>query len=73
MKKTILSIVLLAIFGLTSCSSDDDSVNPNNGNPDELQTRTFRLTLKNAINYLNVKRIGDGPLTNTGDTFEVSS
>jgi len=72
MKKTILSVALLAMIGLTSCSNDDDSLVAGDTNPDTPEARTFRLTLRNAINFLNVKKIGNGPLTNTGDTFEVS-
>lgn len=71
MKKTILSVVLLAILGFTSCSSDDNDVSELLEETPEVAT-TFRVTIKNAINYLAVKRIGDAPLTTTGQTFEVS-
>ena len=72
MKNRILSIAVLALMSLTSCSSDDDAgvINTNTNNND--QTRTFKLTLRNAINYLNVKTIGNGPLTTTGAYHEVS-
>lgn len=69
MKKTILSLALLATMGFTSCSSDTDE------DPivetQEIEATTFRLTLKNVINYLDAKRIGDAPLTETGSAFEV--
>jgi len=70
MKKKILSLALLAFIGLTSCSNDDDA--SINITPNEPETSTFRLTLRNAVNYLNVKKIGDGPLTTTGSYHEVS-
>ncbi len=69
MKKTFLSLALLAAFGFTSCS--EDSIEAPVEETQEVQPTTFRLTLRNAINYLNVKKIGDGPLTTTGSTFEV--
>jgi len=70
MKNTILSTVLAATLALTSCSTDTDEViaelTP------EVETTTFRVTIKNAMNYLNAKKIGDGPLTTTGAYHEVS-
>lgn len=65
MKKTILTALFAAATILTSCSPDDSIEQP-------LETpnaSTFRLTLRNAINYVNVKRIGDAPLTTTGQQF----
>lgn len=67
LKFKFLSIAFLAIIVLTSCSSDDD----NNVTP-PVETNTFRVTLKNAINYLNVKKIGTDPLTTTGAYYEVN-
>jgi len=72
MKKSILSIAILALLGLNSCSNDDDAIIAENVNPEVSQPSTFRLTLTNAINYLNVKKIGDAPLTTTGQTFQTS-
>lgn len=67
---TLASIALIAsTMGLTSCSSDD--VDENLALVPETESTTFRLTLTNAINYLNVKKIGEGPLKNTGDTHQV--
>lgn len=71
MKKTILSALIAATIGLTSCSSDDNEVLEQLEETPDVAT-TFRITIKNAINYLAVKRIGDAPLTTTGQTFEVS-
>lgn len=71
MKNRILSLAALAILSLTSCSNDDDSTTPSiNNTPD--QAKTFRLTLRNAVNYLSVKKIGNAPLTTTGAYHEVS-
>ena len=68
MKKKILSLTALVLITLTSCSNDDDvQLDPQQ----EVPTTSFRLTLRNAINYLNVKTIGNGPLTTTGQTHEV--
>ncbi len=73
MKKSILSLAVLATMGLTSCSNDDDVNDPTVETPtNEVEAKTFRLTLKNAINYLSAKKIGDGPLTATGASHEVS-
>lgn len=69
MKKTILSLATLAILGFTSCSEDEVIVEE--VQQEVIPTTSFRLTLRNAINYVNVKRIGDGPLTTTGQTHEV--
>jgi len=55
MKNRILSLVVLAILSLASCSNDDDSVTPNTNNTTD-QAKTFRLTLRNAVNYLSVKK-----------------
>jgi hypothetical protein len=71
MKNEILTIAALALLSLTSCSNDDDATT-NNANTNSDQAKTFRLTLKNAVNYLSVKKIGDGPLTTTGAYHEVS-
>jgi hypothetical protein len=62
----LLSFVFLATILLSSCSDDDDDIVL----PKE--TKTFRLTLKNAINYLNVKKIGTDPLTTTGEYYEIN-
>lgn len=69
MKKTILSLTLLGLLGFTSCNSDDDATITNNNN---VESTTFRVTLKNAVNYLAVKTVGSGPLTTTGATHQVS-
>lgn len=70
MKKTILSAVLAATIGLTSCTSDSEDiieeVTP------EVQKTTFRVTIKNVMNYLSVKKIGNGPLKTTGAYHEVT-
>ncbi len=71
MKKTILSAALLAILGLTSCTPDSEEGVIEMG-PEIVEKTTFRVTIKNAMNYLNVKKIGEGPLTTTGSTFEVN-
>jgi len=69
MKKSILILSLTALALLASCSSDDDVSQDNSS----LEPKsTFRLTLRNAIEYLNVKRIGTAPLTTTGQTFTTS-
>jgi hypothetical protein len=67
MKLKFLSFAFLATIVLTSCSDNDD----NNIEP-SVETNTFRVTLKNAINYLNVKKIGTAPLTTTGAYYEVN-
>jgi hypothetical protein len=70
MKKTILSLAVVAAFGFTSCS--EDSIEAPVEETQDIQPTIFRLTLRNAINYLNVKKIGNAPLTQTGSTFEVN-
>ena len=70
MKKTILSTVLAATIGLTSCSTDNDEIIPEL--TPEVEATTFKVTIKNAMNYLSAKKIGDGPLTTTGAYHEVS-
>ncbi len=76
MKKKILSLVVLAAIGFTSCSTDDDTNIAEIENQQEevleVPATTFRLTLKNAVNYLSVKKIGEAPLTKTGDYHKVS-
>jgi len=67
MKTKILSLALISLLAFTSCSDDDDAIIVSNN-----ETKTFKLTLKNAINYLNVKKIGTGPLTTTGQTHQVT-
>lgn len=71
MKKTILSVALLAILGATSCTPDSGE-GPEDMAPVVAEKTTFRITIKNAINYLAVKKIGDAPLTTTGQSYEVS-
>lgn len=70
MKKTILSTVLAATLGLTSCTPDSGEVIEEMA--PEVQKTTFRITVKNAMNYLAVKKIGDAPLTQTGQSYEVN-
>ncbi len=81
MKKSILTLVVAAVAILGSCSSDDDitidqaideqTEDTTNEEQEEegVAPSTFRLTLRNAINYVNVKRIGESNLTTTGETF----
>jgi len=69
MKTRILSLVILALIVFTSCNDDDTNIA---GPQQEIPTTSFRLTLRNAVNYLNVLPIGDAPLTTTGQTFEVN-
>ncbi len=72
MKKTILSLATLAMLGLSSCDNNEN-ISSENELQENVPTTTFKLTLKNAINYLNVKKIGDTtPLTETGESFEVN-
>lgn len=70
MKNSILSTVLAAAISFTSCTSDNDEIIEEI--VPEVETSTFRVTIKNAINFLSVKKIGDAPLTTTGSSFEVS-
>ncbi|WP_299015239.1 spondin domain-containing protein [uncultured Polaribacter sp.] len=70
MKTKILSLALLSALAFTSCN-DNENLNVQVEQPVEVQPTTFRLKLRNAINYLNVKKIGDAPLTQTGQTFTV--
>jgi len=78
MKKITYVLTLVLATVLAACSNDDDS------NP-ALPTNdvTFRVTVKNAINLLSTKTynsrydaagqpIGNGPLMNTGDYYEVN-
>jgi len=51
MKKTILSTVLAATIGLTSCSTDNDEIIPEL--TPEVEATTFKVTIKNAMNYLS--------------------
>ncbi len=69
-KLFMVNALLVVLTLLSSCNDDDNAININDD--DNVATTTFRLTLRNAINYLNAQRIGDGPLTNTGDSFVVS-
>lgn len=69
MKKTILSLAFVSLIALTSCSEDSEIINQETP---EAQASTFKLTLKNAVNYLSVKKIGNEPLTTTGSYHEVS-
>ena len=69
MKRQVLSIALIALLGFTSCNNDDDNNNQDQ-QEEVVPTTSFRLTLRNAINYVNVKRIGEAPLTVTGQVFE---
>lgn len=71
MKKTILSLAALTILGFSSCNDNED-IQLDNQLQENVPTTTFKLTLKNAINYLNAKKIGDAPLTKTNETFEVN-
>lgn len=66
MKTKFLTLGLIILMGFTACSDDDSQIIDQQPQP-----TTFRLTLKNTINYLNVKKIGDAPLTTTGQTFTV--
>ncbi|WP_407264589.1 spondin domain-containing protein [Tenacibaculum maritimum] len=66
MKIKFLSLALVSAMALTSCSNDDDNVVIPQDN-----TKTFKLTLKNAINYVNVKKVGSAPLKETGAKHEV--
>lgn len=71
MKKSLLTAFIAAATILTSCTSDD--VNEEIAIVEQQEeVSTFRLTLSNAINYLNVKMIGSSPLTQTGETFTTS-
>lgn len=65
MKKTILTALFAAATILTSCSTDDSIDQP----LETANASTFRLTLRNAINYVSVKTIGTAPLTATGQQF----
>ena len=66
MKKTILTLSVAVLAILASCSTDDSI---NQDTTPELAKNTFRLTLRNAINYVSVKKIGTAPLTTTGQQF----
>lgn len=69
MKKTILTLACLSLIVLTSCSEESEIISEQTPT---VQASTFRLTLKNAVNYLSVKKIGNEPLTTTGSYHEVS-
>lgn len=69
MRTKILPIVLIALLSLTSCNDNDETIIIDDTNE---ELRTFRLTLRNAVNYLSVKKIGDAPLTTTGAYYEVN-
>lgn len=66
MKKTILTLSVAVLAILASCSTDDSI---NQDTTPEVAKNTFRLTLRNAINYVSVKKIGNAPLTTTGQQF----
>ncbi len=53
MKINFLSITLLAILMFTSCSDRDDGVVvlPE----EEMETYTFRVTLKNTMNFWSIQ------------------
>lgn len=69
MKKSLLTVSLAALALFTSCSTDDEITTIAE---QPVETKTFRLTLKNAINYLSVEKIGSAPLTSTGQTFSTT-
>jgi hypothetical protein len=64
MKSNLLKTTAFLGLGLlmAACSSNEDSI----VKPVE-KKYTFKVTLKNAINYLNVKKVGEGPLKETGE------
>ncbi len=64
MKTKFLSVILIAATIFASCSDEEIII-------DEVATKTFRVTLTNAVNYLNVEKIGAAPLTTTGASHEV--
>ncbi len=71
MKKIIMSAAIAATIAFSSCSTDDSNEEIQEVIP-EVQKTTFRVTIKNTMKYLNVKKIGDAPLTSTGAYYEVS-
>jgi len=71
MKKSILSLAIAGMAILGSCSSDEETVEATSIPTVEtaVSTSTFRITLRNAINFLSADTIGDAPLTTTGETY----
>lgn len=69
MRTKILSIALLSVLGFASCDNNETIVEETI--QQEVQPTSFRLKLRNAANYLSVKKIGETPLTQTGQTFTV--
>lgn len=67
MKIQNLVMALFVVALIVSCSNGDD-----NDIPLTEETNILRVTLQNTINFLNVKTIGDAPLTDTGDYYEVN-
>lgn len=65
-----MSLALISGLFFASCENNDEVILETE--EQAVETTTFRLTLKNAVNYLKVKSFGDAPLTQTGQYFEVN-